>query len=301
MKDEKLIAALKIQSKALEEIRRYFRGKDFVEVMPVILSTTTDPLGPDPNSSIIKIPKIECYDQELVVTQSMILQKQLLIYKGLEKLFVISPNVRLEREDSGKSGRHLFEFSQADFEIAGAKKKDVMSFMEGMFESVYSAVKKDCIKELSVWGRTLPKLETPFKVFTTYESEAEYGPDWEDIMSKEATQPFWTLSHKREFYEREDPDKPGYFHNYDLVYPEGFGEALSGSEREWKYNVIVEKLTRDGLLDRYEPYLKFAKKGLISSAGAGFGVERLTRFLTGAKHIGDIQAFRRVPGESVII
>jgi len=52
---------------------------------------------------------------------------------------------------------------------------------------------------------------------------------------------------------------------------------------------------------RFEEYLLLAKKGLLKpSAGAGLGVERFIRYITGVKHIGDIQLFRRVPGEKII-
>ncbi|MHA2021652.1 MAG: hypothetical protein ACW96N_08050 [Candidatus Thorarchaeota archaeon] len=76
MKDEKLIAALRVQSVALAEIRETFRKKGLVEIMPVILSTTSDPLGPDPGSSIIGKPLIEYQGQSLVLTQSMILHSK---------------------------------------------------------------------------------------------------------------------------------------------------------------------------------------------------------------------------------
>ena len=62
------------------------------------------------------------------------------------------------------------------------------------------------------------------------------------------------------------------------------------------------RIERDGLsLEEYKPYLERAKAGFVPSAGAGLGVERLTRFLVGASHIAELQAFRRVPGEMVII
>ena len=63
----------------METTHRYFREQGFIELMPVILSTTTDPLGPDPNSSIIATPHIEYMGQNLVLTQSMVLHKQILI------------------------------------------------------------------------------------------------------------------------------------------------------------------------------------------------------------------------------
>jgi len=110
------------------------------------------------------------------------------------------------------------------------------------------------------------------------------------------------LNHKREFYDAEDSERPGFYRNYDLIYPEGFGEALSGGEREWAFDRILMRIERDGLrVEDFKPYLELAREGFVPSAGAGLGVERLTRFLVGASHIGDVQAFRRVPGEMVVI
>jgi asparaginyl-tRNA synthetase len=41
--------------------------------------------------------------------------------------------------------------------------------------------------------------------------------------------------------------------------------------------------------------------GLLKpSAGGGIGVERLLRFLTGKRHIRDVQLFPRIPGEEVV-
>lgn len=301
MKDAKLIAALRVQSIALDTVRDVFHKKGLIEIMPVILSTSTDPLGPDPGSSIIGIPRIEYQGQKLALTQSMILHKQIIVSSGLERFFAVSPNVRLEGPKSRDTGRHLFEFSQIDFEIAGAKMNDVFELVEETITSVVDRVKKDCNKELALWGRTL-KVPKSYPRYTTNQLIEEYGDDWAKPASQRATDPFWVLSHKREFYDAEEPDRPGFYRNYDLMYPEGFEEALSGGEREWDYDRILMRIKRDGLLvEDYEPYLRFARNGLVQSAGAGLGVERLTRYLVGATHIGDIQAFRRVPGELVDI
>lgn len=301
MDKKKLVSALRIQSRALRSVRDSFTRHQFLELMPVILSTTTDPLGPDPGSSVIKTPTIDYLGQSLVLTQSMILHKQVLVSKGLSKFFIVSPNVRLEGEHRKKSGRHLFEFSQVDFEIAHAKMEDIFSLIEDVITTAIKDVKKDCEDDLKVWDRTL-KTSGPFKKFTTMELRDKYGSEWESLASKELKDPFWTISHKREFYDAEDESRPGFYRNYDLVYPEGFGEALSGAEREWKLDRILMRIRRDGLSEAsYEPYLKYARRGFVPTAGAGFGVERLTRFLTGARHIKDIQAFPRVPGERVVL
>ncbi|MHA2143751.1 MAG: asparagine synthetase A [Candidatus Thorarchaeota archaeon] len=301
MKDEKLIAALRVQSVALAEIRETFRKKGLVEIMPVILSTTSDPLGPDPGSNIIGKPMIEYQGQNLVLTQSMILHKQIMASSGLEKFFTVSPNVRLESPKSRQSGVHLFEFSQVDFELAHAGMKDVFDLIQDTITATIGRVRKDCNEEMATWDREL-RAPKKYEIHSTDQLIERYGANWEKPASEAATNPFWVLNHKREFYDAEDPEKPGTYRNYDLVYPEGFGEALSGGEREWDFERILMRVERDGLsLDEYKPYLEHAKVGFVPSAGAGLGVERLTRFLVGASHIGEIQAFRRVPGEMVVI
>ncbi len=295
-------AYVRLLSGVLRYTTEYFHSNGFMQLMPVVLSPITDPLGPDPNSSVIKTGEIEYLGQRLMLTQSMILHKQLAVREGIERLFVISPNVRLEHPKRKASGRHLFEFSQVDFEIAHARQKDVFDLMEGFLCGLMPHVAKEYPRELEAIGRTLPRFCGPFPIRSTHELEDKYGKDWEIFASLESKTPFWATCHKREFYDKEDPKEPGHFLNYDLIYPEGFGEALSGAEREHEFDTITRKIGHDKLdTSRYAPYLKFAKDGLVPSAGGGFGVERLVRFISGAKHVGDVQLFRRVPGEDVVV
>ncbi|MBR9681769.1 MAG: asparagine synthetase [Candidatus Altiarchaeota archaeon] len=301
--DERMASTLKIQSCVLETVHRVFREEGFTQIMPVILSTTTDPLGPDPSASTIKKGEIEYLGQKLVLTQSMILHKQMALMGKLSKIFAVSPCIRLETPDRGATGRHLFEFSQVDFELGGAVMADVFGLMEEVLCEVLKDVKTKCHRDLTLLGRSLLVPTIPFKRFTTHELKEKYGDDWEASASKLAKEPFWVLCHEREFYDREDPKRPGHFLDYDLIYPEGFGEALSGGEREWEFDRLVKRITGGGKsTEEYGTYLDLAKKGkLRPSAGGGFGVERLVRFLTGAKHIKQVQLFPRVPGEEVHI
>lgn len=299
---EKRKAYAKLTSHTLAFCINYFHQNSFTQLMPIMLSPITDPLGPDPGSSVIKTGEIEYLGQRLSLTQSMILHKQIAVRSGIDKLFVLSPNVRLEHPKRRESGRHLFEFSQLDFEIAHAKMEDVFSLMEGLVCGVADSTRLDCSAELAELGRTLPSFSHPFPRHTTAELVARYGIDWEQEASMESKTPFWAISHKREFYDREDPGEPGTYRNYDLIYPEGFGEALSGGEREWEFERIKSRIVRDRLgKAQFTSYLEFAKGGLTPSAGGGFGIERMVRYLSGAPHVGDVQLFRRVPGEPVVV
>ena len=157
-------------------------------------------------------------------------------------------------------------------------------------------------EELRVLGREFAPLSSPFPRYGTWELAERYGEDWEHHASLEHKTPFWAVSHKREFYDREDPERPGRYINYGLIYPEGFGEGLFGAEREFEYETILRKMREGGMDEsRYEIYLRYARTGLVPSAGGGFGVEGLARYLTGAAHVGDVQLFKRIPGVMVDI
>jgi asparaginyl-tRNA synthetase len=190
-----------------------------------------------------------------------------------------------------------------DFEIRNGTSKDVMTLLEDLLIEVIVRINTERKGELQQLGRRINVPSKPFKVYTSHEMEEKYGKDWEHSASLDHKDPFWVTCFKREFYDREDTENPGHYVNYDLIYPQGFEEAVSGAEREWKYERLMSRMRKDGLNpEDYKDYLEVARRGLLSpSAGAGIGVERLVRYLVGAKHVGDIQPFRRVPGETTLL
>ena len=291
----KIEPVMEVQTRVIDYMTRYMVGRGFKWMLPVMLSSITDPLWPDPAAEeALKPPEVEVYGSRLRLTHSMILHKQMAIAMGIDRLFILSPNIRLEG-GSADDGRHAYEFTQLDFEIAGASMDDVMGLIEELISGLF--------REARSWGleREVPKVRPPFKRFTKAEILEEFGS--EEKASEEIDQPFWITDIPREFYDREDPERPGHFRNYDLYLPEGYGEVSSGGEREWEYEVIVRKMKKAGIsLDAFRPYLEVAKAGLLKpSAGAGIGVERLVRYMVGAKHIAEVQPFPRVPGIPAVI
>lgn len=283
-------------SDVLFETVRFFHEEGFTQLLPVMLGKSTDPLGPDPGSSILRTTEIEYLGQRFYLMNSMILHKQVAV-RDLGRIWILSPNVRLERAERGASGKHLFEFTQADFEVPGARSAEVRALVERFFARL-SEVLRDhpAFPSLGLEG---PRFTPPWRVYTTHELADRFGDDWELPASQAHDQPFWAFCHRREFYDREDPSDPGHFLNYDLIYPLGYGEALSGAEREWEAERIRARVARDGIPhEAFRAYLAMSND-LAPSAGGGFGIERLVRFLTRAPHVGDVQLFRRVPGETV--
>ncbi len=289
-------ARLRLVSDLLAETTRFFHEEGFVQLLPVMLGRSTDPLGPDPGSSILRTTELDYLGQRFYLMNSMILHKQIAA-RDVGRIWILSPNVRLERAERGSSGRHLFEFTQADFEIPGAKAAEVRALVERFYLGVDRTVRTH--PAFAALGVEPPRFRPPWPVVTTHELADRFGTAWEEPASKAYEQPFWAICHRREFYDREDPSEPGHFLNYDLIYPEGYGEALSGAEREWDAERIRARIQRDGIApEAFRAYLESAHD-LVPSAGAGFGIERLARFVSRASHVGDVQLFRRVPGEPI--
>ncbi len=293
LKSPELASALMIQSVVLREVHLFMHEKGVLQLLPVMISPITDPL----NHSVMD-GEISYYDSRLQLTKSMILHKQLSLVGKRDAVYVISPNVRLETMEKGATGRHLLEFTQVDYELKGKSAKDVIGLTEKLFVRIVGRVLEECGPELELFPRIPAIPHSPFKKYDSKELQGEYGDDWEGIISSISTEPVWVTNHEREFYDKEDPQKPFSYLNYDLIYPEGFGEALSGAEREHEYVRILERMHRKKMdLGPYKAYLEVAREGLLHpSAGAGFGVERLVRYICGAKRIEDISPFGKVPG-----
>ncbi len=298
IKAEEHANILRVQSAALKSIHDYMYKHGVVQAMPIILSPATDPLNHHHFDA-----KVEYYGQKLNLTKSMILHKQLsLLNDGIDRIYFMSPNVRLEDAELRGTGRHLFEFTQVDIEFKNRGKEDFFKFVDGMLANTFKFVSKECTKELDALGRELRVPKLPLRVHESEDLKAEYGKDFEKIASESSKDPFWITNFRREFYDREDKERRGYFHNYDVFWPEGYGEALSGGEREWEHEEIVRKMRERKTDTRpFETYLKVASQGLIpKTVGGGLGIERMVRFLTGRKHIREVTMFPRVPGEEIV-
>jgi asparaginyl-tRNA synthetase len=295
---ERKLAIGRVMTHTLGYLTRKFLADGFEWLLPVMFSKSTDPLWPDPGASIEKRIEVEIYEKPVRTTLSMIIHKIVACSLAYEKLFILSPNARIERRERAKSGIHAYEFTQLDFEEREATSEEVMSFVEVLIVGLIKDLKSVAKEELASLGRsdTLHIPATPFKVHDRTELEQELGKDFEKLLPQNIHDPVWVTNLPREFYDFEDIEK-GTWDNYDLFLPQ-FGEVLSGARREWEYDKITRKMKRDRVsLDNYEELLKLAKDGrLRPSAGAGIGVERLVSWLVGASHIGETQPFPRIPG-----
>lgn len=298
---------LRIQAALGIAIREYLNGQGFTELLPPIIGPASDPGIRGAKQAVI-----DFYGRPYKVMSSAILYKQMMA-AALGRVYFFSPNIRLEPLETASTRRHLVEFVQVDVEEAGIGYADAMRRAEDLLTYVHDRVKAQQGDELSALGRSLNGAHAPFRRLRYEEALqilAEHGRPiphgielpWEDeeYLSSLFQEPFFVYDYPRAsrgFYDREDPDRPGTLRDFDLLYPEGYGEAVSGAERQFEYDKVVQRLRDTGEdPSNYGWYLDMLKEGIPQSSGFGIGIERLTRYVCGLGAIWEARPYPKVAG-----
>jgi len=304
----KMVTILKLQNEICAAVREFMRKEKYTEIQAPIIGPATDP-G-------IRGAKRVFFDYygntRYSLMSSMILYKQMAIC-SLERIYAFSPNIRLEPEHSRLTGRHLAEFWQVDIETAFATYEKAMDLAEKLLKHVCKQIKERCPKLLRQLNRDLPVPKIPYERITYSEAieilkslgqDVRFGEeipwDAEEALSRNFDNHFWITNYPitaRGFYYLPNPDNPELLRDMDLIYPEGYGEAASGGEREYEYQKVLSRIKSSNEdAESYGWYLDMLKYGVPPSAGLGIGLERLTRYICGSKKVWEATPFPKVPG-----
>jgi asparaginyl-tRNA synthetase len=305
---ERKTAIFKIQSEIIRAASEYLRSKKFNEILPPITAENTDP-----GLRGAHIAKIDFYGKPYCITSSINLQKFEAV-KCLGKIFGISQVVRLEESKKKETGRHLSEFSLIEVEAAKMNYHQIMDIGDELIASIINSVIKNCSEELKILNRNLKPIKKPFdrmkheeviKLLKSNGLKAERGEEIpvesECEFSKMIDNFVWITDYpngSRGFYDRMNPNNPDFLMDFDLIMPEGYGEVISGGEREFTREGIIRQMEKTGLNPKeYEEFLELYDGGaMLPSSGFGIGIERLTRFICGLKHISEAALFPKLPG-----
>ncbi len=299
---------IKLQHYMLWYAREFLYSKGFIELLPPMISVVSDP-----GLRGAKKLKTIFYGKEYELTSSTIMYKQATaaVY---EKIFFVARNVREEPKEHISTGRHLAEFTQLDIEWALASIDDVIRLAEELLKYVSRKLlgkHQDIVFSLN---KNFTEFKPPFPRIS-YDDALEitrklgYDGKWGQELSQQAEtalaeyygSPVWVLKFpaiSRGFYYLPDPHDPRYNLDFNLILPKGYGEVIDGGAREYRYDKLVERIKLSGEpLEKYSWFLDLAKSGGIPpSSGWGLGVERLTRYIAGAKHIALAAIFPKLPG-----
>ena len=139
------------------------------------------------------------------------------------------------------------------------------------------------------------------KADRTWEFQPDYGEDLAKEHEKYITEYFngpvfvknWPKDIKS-YYMKLNPDGKTVA-AVDLEVP-GAGEIMGGSQREERYDVLLDRIHECGLNEEdYWWYLELRKYGTATHSGFGLGFERIIMYLTGISNIRDVIPFPGTP------
>ncbi|MHA1827386.1 MAG: asparagine--tRNA ligase [Candidatus Heimdallarchaeaceae archaeon] len=292
----------KVKASVLRAAREWFFENGFYEVTPPILTGSACEGG-------ATLFELKYFEQKAYLSQSVQLYLEALIY-SLEKVYAVTPSFRAEKM---RTKRHINEFWHIEGEEAFVDFEGNMKIQEELVAFIVQYVLQHNNFELKELNRDTSILETikaPFKKITYKEAidllnENGYNLKWDDdiktdeerTLSKIIGEPFFIIdypAHHKPFYVKIHEDDPKWCYSADLMAPEGFGEIITGGQREDVLETLVRRITEEGWDPKdYEWYIDLRKYGSVPHSGFGLGAERLTWWICGLDAIQETQPFPR--------
>ena len=245
--------------------------------------------------------------------------------QAFKKVYTFGPTFRAEQSNTS---RHAAEFWMIEPEVAFNKLPDNMDLIEATVKYVTKHVMENCKAELEFFNKFVDEtlldrlnnvVNSDFKRLSYTEaieilSKAVSNKDGK-VFENSKIEWGMDLGSEHERYISEEVVKgPVFLYNYpaaikafymalnednktvaacDLLVP-GIGELVGGSQRENRYDVLVEKCKQFNIpQEDMQWYLDLRRFGGVVSSGFGIGFERLIMFVTGVKNIRDTIPFPR--------
>ncbi len=243
---------------------------------------------------------------------------------ALSDVYTFGPTFRAENSNTT---RHLAEFWMIEPEMAFADINDNMDCAEAYIKYVLKYILENCPEDMTFFNKYVSEgvverlqhvVDTPFERATyTYAvrileksgKEFEYPVKWGlDLQSEHErylaeeyfAKPVIITDYPKDiksFYMRANEDGKTVA-AMDVLVPK-IGEIIGGSQREERYDVLVERIKELNMNpEDYGWYLELRKFGSVQHAGFGAGFERLIQFVTGMDNIRDVIPFPRYPGKA---
>ncbi|MBQ9988297.1 MAG: asparagine--tRNA ligase [Clostridia bacterium] len=329
-----LYAVFRVRSVLSQAIHAFFASKGFVYVhTPLITGSDCEGAGEMFRVTTLDlndVPRTEDgavdYTQDffgkeahLTVSGQLNVEAFALTYGNC---YTFGPTFRAENSNTG---RHASEFWMVEPEMAYCDLADNMQMATEMIKFCIREVLEKCPQEMAFFDRFIQKgvIERLENVVNSEFAHVTYT-DAIDLLLKSGQTfnypVFWgcDLATEHERYLAETIfRRPVFVTDYpkeikafymrrnedgrtvaamDLLVP-GVGEVIGGSQREERYDVLLDVIRECGLNpDDYAWYLDLRKYGTIMHSGFGLGLERILMYITGMQNIRDVLPFPRTPG-----
>lgn len=301
----------------LKNLKMVLNEHDFNEILPAIISQRYEP-GANHSIAVLgdqMLPDIKSIDVEdgstlknrIIVSGkdyyylpvSHVVEKQMAL-EHLQKVYCIAPCLRLVMKGEEMSGKHLYNFFQCEIEWRTESIEDVFETGEKIIVQAITNLADHLSKDKDIQfindgERNLNSiLKSNFPIITFNEAlkllkkpahKGDLSQEDDMLLSNMFDRPFWIYDYpsgiRDSIYHK---NSRGTYDTYDLMLPFGYGELTTGGVRPKTGQEIIEQSQLLG--KKYNPlYADWKTKAKIQTAGFGIGLERLLRFLSGAKSI----------------
>lgn len=329
-------AAFRVRSAAAFGIHKFFQERGFIYAhTPLITASDGEGAGEMFKITTLdleNVPKTETgevdYRQDFFQKQtSLTVTGQLeaeCMAMAFSKVYTFGPTFRAEKS---YTQRHAAEFWMVEPEFAFADLDDNIELIQGMIKFVIQYVMETCPQDLEFCNTFVDKgllnrlnhvvnsdfarvsytdaVEILKKNNDNFEFKVEWGTDLQTEHEKYLTEqhfkkPVFVTDYPKEikaFYMRQNDDGKTVA-AVDLLVA-GIGEIVGGSQREERYDLLLNRIHELGLKEEdYWWYLDLRKYGGNKHSGFGLGFERLIMYLTGIANIRDVLPFPRTTGSA---
>ena len=328
-----LYAVFKVRSVLSQAIHEFFAQKGFVYVhTPLITGSDCEGAGEMFQVTTLdlgNVPKrgdgMVDYDQDFFAKQAHLTVSGQLNVEAFAMAYgdcyTFGPTFRAENSNTA---RHAAEFWMVEPEMAYCDLNGNMDMASEMLKFCIDKVLTRCEREMAFFDQFIQKgviermqhvRDSDFAHVTYTEAIArleqsgqsfDYPVYWGcDLKSEHErylaetvfARPVFVTDYPKEikaFYMRRNEDGKTVA-AMDLLVP-GVGEVIGGSQREERYDVLLEVIKECGLNPQdYGWYLDLRKYGTITHSGFGLGLERAIMYMTGMQNIRDVLPFPRTP------
>ena len=326
-------AVFRVRSVAAYAVHKFFQERNFVYAhSPIITGSDCEGAGEMFRITTLdldNVPKTEegkidysqdFFGKEANLTVSGQLNAEIMAL-AFRNVYTFGPTFRAE---NSYTGRHASEFWMIEPEIAFADLEDNMELAEDMVKYIINYVLEHCPEEMEFFNAFVDKglLERLHNIVNSdfiritytkavelllesgqkFEYPVEWGIDLQTEHERYITEqifkaPVFVTDYPKDikaFYMRLNEDGKT-VRAMDLLVP-GVGEIIGGSQREERYDLLMDRIKECGLNEEdYWWYLELRKFGTATHSGFGLGFERMIMYLTGVSNIRDVIPFPRTP------
>ena len=329
-------AVYRVRSVAAYAIHKFFQERGFVYVhSPEITCSDAEGAGEMFQVTTLDLDNLPRDEQgNIDYSQDFFGKKANLTVSGqlegeimalaFRNIYTFGPTFRAERSNTA---RHAAEFWMMEPEMAFCDLEQNMNIAEEMIKYIISYVMENCPKEMEFFNKFIDKgllerldhiVNSDFVRITYTEAvdilqksgrKFEYPVEWglelqtehERYLTEEVyKKPMFVTDFPKDckaFYMRVNDDNKTVA-AMDMLVP-GVGEIIGGSQREERYDVLLNRIHELGLdEDTYDWYMDLRRYGGVKHAGYGLGFDRILMYLTGMSNIRDVQMFPRTLGNA---